>query len=53
MEDWLYDDGADANYTVYNEKAKNITRDYISYDERKQEFNVRSMVLERTSEALE
>jgi len=32
MEDWLYDEGANQNYTVYEEKAKNLTRDYNKYD---------------------
>lgn len=52
MEDWLYEDGADANYTVYNKKAENMTRDYNTYDRLKQEFEVRQTVLERTTEAL-
>jgi hypothetical protein len=52
MEDWLYEDGADANYTVYNKKAENMTRDYNTYDRLKQEFEVRQTVLERTNEAL-
>ena len=28
LEDWLYEDGADANYTIYEDKAKNMTKDF-------------------------
>jgi molecular chaperone DnaK (HSP70) len=32
MEDWLYEDGSDQNYTVYGDKAKNLTRDYNKFN---------------------
>jgi hypothetical protein len=53
MEDWLYEDGADMNYTVYQDKAKNLTRDYNNYDSLKQEELHRSQILLKTNEALE
>ena len=36
MEDWLYEDGSDQNYTVYGDKAKNLTRDFNKFDGLKQ-----------------
>jgi len=35
LEDWLYEDGADANYTVYEGKAKNMTKDFDRFNNRK------------------
>lgn len=35
LEDWLYEDGADANYTVYGGKAKNMTKDFDRFNNRK------------------
>lgn len=35
MEDWLYEDGADANYTVLEAKTKELTKDYEKYTVRK------------------
>jgi len=32
MEDWLYEDGAEQNHTVYQDLAKNLTKDFNSYD---------------------
>ena len=35
MEDWLYEDGADANYTVYQEKHKELQKEFEKYETRK------------------
>lgn len=35
MEDWLYEDGADANYTVYQNKHKDLQKEFGSIDKRK------------------
>ena len=53
MEDWLYDDGANQNYTVYQEKAKNLTADYNKYDNLKQEDQARVLIVEKTNQALD
>ena len=37
LEEWLYDEGDGANYTVYNNKAKNLTDDYHKYNNLKSE----------------
>lgn len=37
LEEWLYDEGDGANYTVYNNKAKNLTDDYNKYNNLKSE----------------
>jgi len=52
MEDWLYEDGADQNHTVYSDRAKNLTRDFNKYDGLKQEETHRKMIIEKTNEAL-
>lgn len=52
MEDWLYEDGSDMNYTVYQDKAKNITRDFNKFDGLKQGEIFRSQIVEKTNEAL-
>lgn len=53
MEDWLYEDGAEQNYTVYQDKAKNLTRDYNKFDGLKQEEKLRTQIVQKTNEALE
>ena len=35
LEDWLYEDGANANYTVYQDKYKNMTQDFDKFNNRK------------------
>jgi len=34
MEDWLYEDGADANYTVYRKKREELEKDFVVYQKR-------------------
>lgn len=36
MEDWLYDDGSEANYTVLEKKRKDLDADFSKYTKRKQ-----------------
>jgi hypothetical protein len=38
FEEWLYEDGADANYTVFDSKAKNLTALIEKFEGRKAEF---------------
>lgn len=35
MEDWLYEDGASANYSVYEAKHKELQKEYEKLDNRK------------------
>ena len=35
MEDWLYEDGASANYSVYEGKHKELSQEYAKLDNRK------------------
>lgn len=34
LEDWLYEDGADANYTVYRKKREEINKDFTVFKQR-------------------
>lgn len=53
LEDWLYDEGADMNFTVYNNKAKNLTNDYNHYQHLKTEHSYRSEILDKTEKAMQ
>jgi hypothetical protein len=53
LEDWLYDEGADMNYTVYDNKAKNLTNDYNHYIHLKNEHTYRGEILDKTEKAME
>ena len=35
MEDWLYEDGASANHTVYDEKHKELAKEFAKLEDRK------------------
>ena len=35
MEDWLYEDGASANHTVYEEKHKELAKEFAKLEDRK------------------
>merc|ERR1711990_1065475 len=52
-EDWLYDEGANLMYNVYEEMYKNMTKDLNSYKARKGLFEGRQEFIEKTNEALE
>jgi molecular chaperone DnaK (HSP70) len=52
LEDWLYDEGAEMNFTVYNNKAKNLTNDYNHYQHLKTEHSYRSEILDKTEKAM-
>jgi hypoxia up-regulated 1 len=52
-EDWLYEDGANANYTVYDEMKANLSSLYNNFDERKQEHLRRELVMETAKKALD
>mmetsp|Transcript_61899 Transcript_61899/g.85334 ORF Transcript_61899/g.85334 Transcript_61899/m.85334 type:complete len:114 (+) Transcript_61899:322-663(+) len=49
-EDWLYDDGANAGYKVYQEKSYEIKKEHSVYKNRKEEHALRDVV---TSESIE
>jgi hypoxia up-regulated 1 len=34
MEDWLYEDGADANFTVYRKKREELNTEFVVYQKR-------------------
>jgi len=34
MEDWLYEDGSDANYTVYRKKREELNTEFEVYQKR-------------------
>jgi hypothetical protein len=38
MEDWLYEDGSDANYTVYRKKRDELDKDFVVF-QRRQSFH--------------
>lgn len=35
MEDWLYEDGANVDYKIYEEKHKNLSKDHFTFEFRK------------------
>lgn len=53
LEDWLYEDGADANYTVYEEKHKELQKEFESLDNRKAWFEQQEEFKRATVEALD
>lgn len=52
-EDWLYEDGANANYTVFDKMYKTLLTDYDKYEARKNEGNGRDEFIKDTLEALD
>lgn len=52
-EDWLYDEGSNLMYTVYEGMFNNMTKDLDSYKGRKVQFEGRSDFVEKTNEALD
>jgi len=52
-EDWLYEDGADANYTTYDEMKVNLTSVSQMYADRKAEHERRELVEQTAKKALD
>ncbi len=48
----MYEDGANANYTVYQDKYKNMTKDYEKFNNRKVQDAERPKAVEATEKAL-
>lgn len=44
QEDWLYDEGANANHTVFQSLEKNLTTQHASFEKRKEEHQKREIV---------
>jgi hypothetical protein len=53
QEDWLYEDGADANYTVYEEKHKELQKEFDKLDNRKAWYEQQDEFKRATVEALD
>lgn len=52
-EDWLYDEGSNLMYNVYEDMYKNMTKDLNSYKARKSLFETRPEFIQTTNEALD
>ena len=52
MEEWLYDDGSNQNYTTYNKMEKNLTEKYNTFSKRRDEHEKREMILEVVEEGM-
>lgn len=52
-EDWLYDEGSNLMYNVYEDMYKNMTKDLNTYKARKSLFETRPEFIKGTNEALD
>ena len=52
-EDWLYDEGSNLMYNVYEDMYKNMTKDLNTYKARKSLFETRPEFIEKTNQALD
>ena len=52
MEDWLYDDGANAEHTVYEGKHKTMAKDLEAFQFRKTQDEERPAFVETSQKAL-
>merc|ERR1711998_507268 len=52
-EDWLYDEGSNLMYNVYEDMYKNMTKDLNAYKARKSLFETRPEFVEKTNQALD
>lgn len=52
-EDWLYDEGSNLMYNVYEDMFKNMTKDLNSYKARKSLSETRPEFVQKTNEALD
>ena len=53
FEDWLYEDGANQPYTVYEKKYKNMTRDMNKYTARKEWHGQKKEMIEKTQKSID
>jgi len=53
MEDWLYEDGADANHTVYEGKHKDLAKEFEKLENRKQWYEQQDEFKKATVDALD
>jgi len=53
QEDWLYEDGSNENYTVYQDLHKNLSAQFDSFNKRKVEHENREAVIESANKALD
>jgi len=51
-EDWLYEDGSNQPYTVYEKKYKNMTRDMSKYEARKEWNTQKVNMVEKTQKSI-
>lgn len=51
-EDWLYEDGSNQNATVYQEMHKNMSKDFVSYNNRKDWYSAKDDFINRTRNAI-
>lgn len=51
-EDWLYEDGSNQNATVYQEMHKNMSKDFVSYNNRKDWYSAKDDFINRTRNAV-
>lgn len=52
MEDWLYEDGANQNHTVYEKKTKDMMKDFNEFKGRKEMDQNRAEFVEKTHKQL-
>lgn len=52
-EDWLYDEGSNLMYSVYEGMFNNMTKDLDSYKSKKVQFEGRAEFVEKTNDALD
>jgi len=51
-EDWLYEDGSNQPYTVYEMKYKNMTRDMSKYEARKEWNTQKVNMVDKTQKSI-
>jgi len=52
MEDWLYEDGADANFTVYRKKREELDKEFQVYVKREQFHSEKEKTVEQSKKVL-
>jgi len=52
MEDWLYEDGADANFTVYRKKREELHTEFQVYQKREQFHSEKEKTVDQSKKVL-
>lgn len=52
-EDWLYEDGSNQPYTVYEKMYKNMTKDMTKYEHRKEWHAEKTNLIEKTQKSIQ